>query len=76
MGERQTPAASVQQQHEPVIDLNRWHHALHQVTGAMALRFNKANAADLECWAAMLRTVAGEMEAQVLLQEGKNDRRL
>ena len=29
-------------------DLNEWHHTLHQVTGDMALRFNKATAADLD----------------------------
>lgn len=45
------------------IDLNRWHHAVHQVTGSMALRFNKATAADLQRWAEMLRAVAEEMEA-------------
>jgi hypothetical protein len=45
------------------VDLNRWHHAIHQVTGNMALRFNRAAAADLERWAKMLRTVANEMEA-------------
>jgi hypothetical protein len=45
-----------------VIDLNQWHHAVHQITGDMALRFNRATAADLERWAEMLRAVAGEME--------------
>ena len=44
-------------------DLNAWHHAIHQVTGGMALRFNKATGADLERWAEMLRKVAGEMAA-------------
>jgi hypothetical protein len=44
-------------------DLNKWHHAVHQVTGDMALRFNKATAADLERWAKALREVADEMEA-------------
>lgn len=44
-------------------DLDQWHHAIHQVTGDMALRFNKATAADLERWAKMLREVAKEMEA-------------
>jgi hypothetical protein len=49
-------------------DLNQWHHAIHQVTGDMALRFNKATAADLERWAKMLREVAEEMrtEARVI----------
>jgi endogenous inhibitor of DNA gyrase (YacG/DUF329 family) len=45
------------------IDLNDWHHAVHQVTGGMALRFNRATTADLERWAAMLRAVDDEMEA-------------
>jgi hypothetical protein len=44
-----------------VIDLNAWHHAIHQVTGDMALRFNRATPADLERWARMLRTVSEEM---------------
>jgi hypothetical protein len=43
-------------------DLNEWHRTIHQVTGDMALRFNKATAADLERWAKMLRGVAEEME--------------
>jgi hypothetical protein len=47
----------------PHADLNKWHHAIHQVTGDMALRFNKATAADLERWARALREVAEEMEA-------------
>lgn len=46
-----------------VIDLNAWHHAIHQVTGDMALRFNRATAADLERWTRMLRDVAREMDA-------------
>jgi endogenous inhibitor of DNA gyrase (YacG/DUF329 family) len=45
-----------------MIDLNRWHHAIHQVTGNMALLFNRAAADDLESWARMLRAVADEME--------------
>jgi hypothetical protein len=48
-----------------MFDLNGWHHAVHQVTGEMALRFNKAKAADLQCWAAMLRAVATEMDTAV-----------
>jgi hypothetical protein len=44
------------------IDLNRWHHAVHQVSGSMALRFNKATPEDLRQWAAALRLVADEME--------------
>jgi hypothetical protein len=44
-----------------VIDLNSWHRAVHQVTGDMALRFNRATPADLERWAKTLRKVAEEM---------------
>lgn len=44
-----------------VIDLNVWHHAIHQVTGDMALCFNKATPADLRYWAATLQAVADEM---------------
>ena len=44
-----------------VIDLNVWHHAIHQVTGDMALRFNRATADDLERWSEALRVVAEEM---------------
>ena len=33
------------------IDLNRWHHAVNQVSGSMALRFNRATMADLAHWA-------------------------
>jgi hypothetical protein len=44
-----------------LIDLNAWHHALHQVTGDMALCFNKAVPADLICWAKRLQAVASEM---------------
>ena len=45
------------------VDLNGWHHAIHQITGDIALRFNGATAADLEHWAKLLREVAEEMEA-------------
>ena len=46
----------------PDADLNLWHRAIHEVTGDMALCFNKATAADLERWAKMLREVANEMD--------------
>ena len=46
-----------------VIDLNAWHHAIHQVTGDMALRFNQATADDLERWSKVLQRVAKEMQA-------------
>jgi plasmid maintenance system antidote protein VapI len=45
----------------PTIDLNRLHHAAHQITGDMALKFNKAVPADLERWAAALRALADQM---------------
>jgi hypothetical protein len=45
------------------VDLNKWHHVIHQVMGDMALRFNKATADDLARWARVLREVAEEMEA-------------
>lgn len=41
------------------IDLNRLHHALHQVTGDMAIKFNRATPADLELWIRTLRVIAG-----------------
>ena len=44
-----------------VIDLNFWHHAIHQITGDMALKFNRATPGDLERWARALQTVAREM---------------
>jgi hypothetical protein len=46
----------------PVIDLNKMHHAIHQVSGDMALRFYKATAVDLIRWAKMLRELAQDME--------------
>ena len=46
-----------------MIDLNAWHHAIHQVTGDMALRFNRATADDLKRWSRALQQVAMEMQA-------------
>jgi hypothetical protein len=43
-------------------DLNKWHHAVHQVTGDMAVLFNRATIDDLKRWAEMLRTIADEMD--------------
>jgi hypothetical protein len=48
----------------PVIDLNAWHRAIHQVTGDMAVRFNRASIADLQRWIRKLRAIADEMERQ------------
>jgi hypothetical protein len=42
--------------------LNKWHHAVHQVTGDMAVLFNRATTDDLKRWAEMLRTIADEMD--------------
>ena len=49
--------------HTTTFDLNEWHHALHQVTGDMALRFNKATTDDLTRWAKMLRDIANGIGA-------------
>ena len=46
------------------IDLNVWHHQLHQTTGVMAVRFNKAGAEDLRRWAEALHRIAADMEAE------------
>jgi hypothetical protein len=46
----------------PMIDLNKMHYAIHQVSGDMALRFYRATAADLIRWAKMLRELAQDME--------------
>ena len=47
------------------VDLNRLHHALHQVTGDMAIKFNRATSADLELWIKALRVIARAMEAAI-----------
>jgi type II secretory pathway component PulC len=54
------------------IDLNRLHHAVHQITGDMALRWNKADARDLERWARVLRTIAQAMDV-LATRAGKPD---
>jgi hypothetical protein len=46
----------------PVIDLNKMHYAIHQISGDMALRFYKATADDLKRWVKMLRQLARDME--------------
>ena len=56
----------------PVIDLNKMHYAIHQVSGDMALRFYKATAADLMRWAKMLRELAQDME-EAANKGGKRD---
>jgi hypothetical protein len=57
------------------IDLNLWHRAIHQVTGAMAVRFNSATPSDLAQWARMLQAVAAEMEAVATPAIGPSRRR-
>jgi hypothetical protein len=46
-----------------MIDLNAWHYALHQVTGAMTLRWCRATPEDLRQWSRELQAVAEAMEA-------------
>ena len=46
-----------------MIDLNEFHHDVHQISGAMALRFNRATPADLRYWAAKLHALAEQMTA-------------
>jgi hypothetical protein len=54
-------AAQAIRSFDPMIDLNPLHHAAHQITGDMAVRFNRATAADLMRWAAALRALADQM---------------
>jgi hypothetical protein len=55
------------QAHPRLHDLNRWHRAIHQVTGDMALSWCKVTPDDLTRWAQMLQTVVEEM------QRGRHD---
>lgn len=55
----------------PPIDLHRWHRDLHQVTGRMALHFNRATTADLYEWSAELTSVAEQM--RMLAAERRED---
>jgi hypothetical protein len=56
---------------DPMIDLNRLHHAVHQITGSMAINFNRAAANDLREWARALHVVAAEMEAVAEIDPGE-----
>jgi hypothetical protein len=40
----------------------KWHEAIHEVTGSMALRWCRASAGELVDWAQQLRAVATAME--------------
>jgi hypothetical protein len=55
----------------PDIDINIFHHAIHQVSGDMALKFTKATAADLKRWAGALRELAEQMEARTTEKENR-----
>jgi hypothetical protein len=57
-----------------MIDLNAWHHAIHQITGDMAVRFNRATIKDLQRWICKLRAVAEQMETQIQAQEQGRDK--
>jgi hypothetical protein len=48
-----------------MIYINLLHHAVHQVSGDMALKFNKVTPADLERWARTLRALAEQMETRM-----------
>lgn len=50
------------------IDLNKWHHDVHQISGSIALKWCRATPADLKQWAKALRTIADEMEAEARAQ--------
>ena len=45
-----------------MIHLTKLHRAVHQVSGSMALKFNRATVADLRHWAEALQAVADEMK--------------
>jgi hypothetical protein len=55
----------------PMIDLNRLHHAVHQVSGSMALVWCRATATDLRQWAHALHTIADEMKAAAEIDPGE-----
>jgi hypothetical protein len=56
-----------------VTNLNAFHHAIHQVTGGMSLKFNRAAADDLRQWAEALHSVADEMKAAAEVQPTKDE---
>ena len=47
-----------------MIDLHAWHHALHQITGTMALRWYRCTADDLLVWSHELHAIAAAMESK------------
>jgi hypothetical protein len=53
-----------------MISLVDWHIALNRVSGAMVLKFHKAEPADLRAWATALRQLANAMDAAGALAEG------
>jgi hypothetical protein len=46
------------------ISLVAWHLALNKISGAMVLKFHKAEPADLRGWAAALRHMANAMDVR------------
>jgi hypothetical protein len=52
------------------ISLVAWHLALNKISGAMVLKFHKAEPADLRGWAAALRHMANAMDVVAGKDEG------
>jgi hypothetical protein len=49
-------------------DLPSWHRALHQVTGAMALRWCHVGPSDLRAWAHELRAIAAALDQAAAME--------
>jgi hypothetical protein len=56
-----------------MIDLNGWHRGLHEITGAMALRWCRVTTSDLEAWSRDLRGIADEMALKATDPCGRPD---
>jgi hypothetical protein len=54
------------------ISLVTWHLALNKISGEMALRFHRAEPADLRLWATTLRRMANAMEVSAAVAEAKD----
>ena len=55
------------------ISLVAWHLALNKITGAMVLKFHKAEPADLRGWAAALLHIANAMDVVAAVAAGKDE---
>ena len=55
------------------ISLVAWHIALNKISGAMVLKFHKAEPADLRGWAAALRDMAKAMDVVAAVAAGKDE---